>query len=192
MRRRELDHLAGADEQHLGLAQVLEQLRGEAHRGRRHADRVAPISVEVRTSLATANERWNICCSVRAERAGAVGLAHRLLQLAEDLRLAEHHRVEAAGDAERVARRRAALEHVGVLRAASALATPPMPASQSTAGVDARRVGADVDLGAVAGRDDRDLARPLEARCGRPQRRRQLLRARTRTGRADRAARSCG
>ncbi len=39
--RRELDHLARADEQHLGLAQVLEQLRGEAHRGRRHADRMA-------------------------------------------------------------------------------------------------------------------------------------------------------
>ena len=36
----ELDHLAGADEQHLGLAQVLEQLRGQPHRRRRHADRV--------------------------------------------------------------------------------------------------------------------------------------------------------
>ena len=40
VRRDQLDHLAGADEQHLGVAQVFEQLRGEANGGRRHADRV--------------------------------------------------------------------------------------------------------------------------------------------------------
>jgi hypothetical protein len=41
VRRGELDHLARADEQHLRLAQVLEQLRREADSRRRHADRVA-------------------------------------------------------------------------------------------------------------------------------------------------------
>jgi hypothetical protein len=64
----------------------------------------APISVDVRTSLATANERWNIWCSVVPSVPGGVGLAHRLLHLAEDLRLAQHHGVEAARDAERMAR----------------------------------------------------------------------------------------
>ena len=41
MGRGQLDHVAGADEQDLGVAQVLEQLRGESHGRGGHADRVA-------------------------------------------------------------------------------------------------------------------------------------------------------
>jgi hypothetical protein len=41
MGRGQLDHVAGTDEQDLGVAQVLEQLRGESHRRGGHADRVA-------------------------------------------------------------------------------------------------------------------------------------------------------
>jgi hypothetical protein len=64
----------------------------------------APISVEVRTSLATAKLRWNSWCSVVPSVPAVVGLAHGLLHLAEDLRLTQHHRVQPAGDAEGVAR----------------------------------------------------------------------------------------
>ena len=59
----------------------------------------------VRTSLATAKERWNSWCSVVPSVPAASARAHRVLHLAEDLRLAQHHRVEPAGDAERVAHR---------------------------------------------------------------------------------------
>ena len=45
-------------------AQVLEQLRGQPHRGGGHADRMGADLGEVRTSLATAKERWNSWCSV--------------------------------------------------------------------------------------------------------------------------------
>ena len=151
----------------------------------------APISVDVRTSLATANERWNIWCSVRAERAGAVGLAHRLLHLAEDLRLAEDHRVEPAGDAEGVARRRRAFEHVGVRAQAS-----PLHAAHVGQPVDRRRDARS------RGRRRRPrcgcrstrsrLPRPARGARGTPAASSPAARARTRTGRADRAARSCG
>ncbi len=93
-----------------------------------------PISVLLRTSLATANERWNIWCSVLPSVPARVGVAHRLLHLTEDLRLAEHHRIEPAGNPEGMSRRGAALEHIGMLAQASLLPTPPMPASHSTAG----------------------------------------------------------
>ena len=92
-----------------------------------------------------------------AERAGLVGLAHRLLHLAEDLRLAEHHRVEAAGDAERMARRRPSLQHVRVVTQGAGWRRRPMPASQSTVGATSEGSRADIDLGAVAGREDRHL-----------------------------------
>ena len=74
------------------------------------------------------------------DRAGRVPLVRRLVGLAdlgEDLRLAGHHRVEAAGDAEQVARRRLAavdVEHRleplgGVAREMAEAARPPPPAS---------------------------------------------------------------
>ena len=99
----------------------------------------APISVEVRTSLATANERWNSWCSVVPSVPAVVGLAHRLLHLAEDLRLAQHHRVEPAGDAEGVARRGAVLAARRRASAAAPALTPPRSASQSTRGLHQRR-----------------------------------------------------
>ena len=91
-----------------------------------------------------------------------VGLAHRLLHLAEDLRLAEHHRIEPAGDAERVprggaafaARRRASRSVLAAARRRR------RPASRWPGATSARGSAPHVELGAVAGRDDRDLARP--------------------------------
>jgi hypothetical protein len=49
-----------------------------------------------------------------AQRAGILRHARRLLHLAEDLRLAQHHRIQAAGDAEHVAHRVAAGQGVQV------------------------------------------------------------------------------
>ena len=65
----------------------------------------APISVERAHFLGDRERALEHLVQRGAERAGGVGLAHRLLHLAEDLRLAEHHRIEPAGDAERMPRR---------------------------------------------------------------------------------------
>jgi hypothetical protein len=65
----------------------------------------APISVEVRTSLATEKLRWNSWCSVVPSVPASSACAHGLLHLAQDLGLAQHHRIQPAGHAEGVARR---------------------------------------------------------------------------------------
>ena len=88
-----------------GLAQVFEQLRGQPHRGGGHADRVRADLGGGAHFLGDRERALEQLVQRACQRAGGFGLAHRLLHLAEDLRLAEHHRIEAAGDAERVARR---------------------------------------------------------------------------------------
>ncbi len=75
----------------------------------------APISVELRTCLATANERWNSWCKRGAQGASFFGRAHRVFQLAQDLRFAQHHAVEAAGHAEGVARGLVFPQHIGMV-----------------------------------------------------------------------------
>ena len=63
---------------------------------------LAPILVSVRTRLATENARLEQPVQHRSGRAGFLRDAVGVLQLAEDLRLAEHHRIEAGRDRERV------------------------------------------------------------------------------------------
>jgi hypothetical protein len=111
----QLDHLAGADEEHVQLAQVLEQLAGQPHGRGRHADRMRADLGGGAHLLGHREAALEQLVQRRAERAGFVGQAHRLLHLAEDLRLAEHHRIEAGGDAEGVPRRVAVVLDVGVL-----------------------------------------------------------------------------
>lgn len=53
MRRGEFDHLPCADEQHANLAEVFEQLSRQPHRRCHLLIECAPISVVLRTSLAT-------------------------------------------------------------------------------------------------------------------------------------------
>jgi hypothetical protein len=64
---------------------------------------LAPIAVVERTSLATAKELWNSLFSVVPSAPDLARDAHGLLHLPEDLRFAEHHRIEPAGDAKGVA-----------------------------------------------------------------------------------------
>ena len=120
---------------------------------------VAPIRVVLRTSLATAKERWN---SVQhaAERAGRLGGARRLLHLAEDLRLAEHHRIEPRGDAEGVAHRLLARQRVEVvLQLRGVHAVVVRQPLRQLGGRFVFLASRDIELGAVAGREDRGFAR---------------------------------
>ena len=120
-----------------------------------------PMSVCVRTSFATANVRWNSRFSTRPSEPAGFRRAHRLLHLAEDLRLAQHHRVEAAGDAERVRHRLA--------RAAACTCTgrarrSGRPWNRSSQRATRRGIAAaEIDLGAVAGRQDRRFLHPCAA-----------------------------
>ena len=112
-----------------------------------------PMSVCVRTSFATANVRWNRRLSTRPERPGRLRRAHRLLHLAQDLRLAQHHRVEPARDAERVRDRLVLRQRVEVRRAASPCGRRWKSSSQCATGCGLAAV--EIDLGPVAGRQDR-------------------------------------
>ena len=102
VRRRQLDHLAGADHQHAGLGDRREDALGELHRRGGHRDRRA-ADVGVRAHVLGDGEGpLEQPVEHQAQRARRFGVPHRLLHLAEDLRLAQHHRVEPARDAERM------------------------------------------------------------------------------------------
>ena len=112
--RRELAHLARADEQHRAVAQLAEDLPRELDRDVRDRDRVAADRGLGARALGGGDRPVAQRVQHRAQAArllrGLVGLLH----LPEDLRLAEHHRVEARRHAEGVAHRRLALEPVEV------------------------------------------------------------------------------
>ena len=59
----------------------------------------------MRTRLPTANDEWNRRLSTGPAVCALAGGRVRLLDLAENLRLADDQRVEAGGDAEQMARR---------------------------------------------------------------------------------------
>ena len=93
-----------------------------------------------------------------AQCARRVGGAHRVFHLAQDLRLAQDHRVQPAGDAKGVARSMGVLQHIGVGTKfvgldAAGVGQPGQCALQF------RLVTGAINLGAVAGGDDRSLGR---------------------------------
>ena len=175
MRCRELDHFARADEQHARFRERFEQLRGQSNGCRRHADGVAADLGRRPDFLGDCERPLEHLLQGGAERAGTVRLAHRLFQLTQDLRLAQHHRVETAGDPEGVTRRGGSLEHIGV--GTQGLAGDIADLGEPfDGGIDCRRIRPDIELGPVAGRDDGDFGNPLVARAERLQRDRELLR----------------
>lgn len=117
----------------------------------------------------------------------AVGQAHGLFHLPEDLRFAQHRKVESARDAERSMARRIAVVHdmgmlLKMLGADSALFGQPVQRRLQ----DRRRRhrSGQVQLGAVAGGDDRRFGiNALQAQVQAAQRRRQLLRRERQTPR---------
>jgi hypothetical protein len=116
-----------------------------------------PAPFAVRTCFATAKVCWKSRFSDDAQGAGALGGPHRLLDLPEDLRLADHHRVEAARDAEGMPHRRLVPVRVQV-----AFELQPVAAwrARSTMRAPALAVGAAVDLGAVAGGHQHRIGHP--------------------------------
>ena len=93
---------------------------------------LAPIAVSVRTRLATAKVDWNRRLSKAPERARLLRRAIGILELAEDLRLAEDHRVEPRGDGVRVAH--CLRTPMRYRQSASARSPPDSATSQSASG----------------------------------------------------------
>jgi hypothetical protein len=93
-----------------------------------------------------------------AQHPGFVGHADRRLHLAQDLRLAEHHRIEARCDAKGVARGGLVVHHITVLlqlgAADATVFRKPVEAGSDQV-MDQRARRGDVQLGAVASRDQR-------------------------------------
>jgi hypothetical protein len=63
---------------------------------------LAPMSVSERTGFGDRERALKKLVEQQAERAGLLRGAHGVLELAEDLRLAQHHGIEPARHAERV------------------------------------------------------------------------------------------
>ena len=115
-----------------------------------------PVSACAR--LPTRRACWNSTLSGRADRAGLLPAGQRIAGLAEDLRLADRHRVEPGGHLEQVGDRPVVVVDVEVRQ--QVLGGPARPLDQQPgqlldAAVEAVDVG--VDLEPVAGRDHRGL-----------------------------------
>ena len=119
---RELDHVAGADQQRHLVLEALEDLAREVDGDARHRDRTLGDAGLVPHAL---RRREGVRIEPRQDRAAGAardGDAVGVLHLTEDLRLADHHRVDRARDAEQVAHRGAVhqlVERVVELTAAS-------------------------------------------------------------------------
>ncbi|SOZ14370.1 hypothetical protein CBM2609_A170033 [Cupriavidus taiwanensis] len=177
----QFDHLARANKQHALGRDAFEDPLRQPHRGRGHRHRMRADLGLAAHFLGHREGPLEQLVQVRAERAGFAGGAHRVLELAQDLGLAQHHRIEPAGHAEGVphgfglrqrvqVRRQLRGRHVVMLR---------QPAQGVLEAIRARRqhVGGTVDFGAVAGGQDGGFgaAAPRQVGAQRAQRRLDLL-----------------
>ena len=160
VRRRELDHLARADQQQPLVRDRREDALGELHRRGGHRDRRA-ADVGLRAHVLGHGERaLEQPVQHEAQRPGGLRRAHRVLHLAQDLRLAQHHRIEAARDAERVRHRAILRQRVDVrMQRALRQVVEAREPVRDRLGL----VAVEVDLGAVAGRQDRRFLHPARA-----------------------------
>ena len=122
--RRQLGHLAGADDQHAPPVEAAEHLARELDRHRADRHRVA------RDRGLAPHAPRDAERALRSRRSGsapAVPVLHggvvRLLDLPQDLRLADDQRIQAGGDAEQVVHR------LGVARARRGARRAPAPAT---------------------------------------------------------------
>lgn len=151
------DGLAGTDQQRLAAVQVGEDLLGQAHGSEGHGHRVftdggigAHRLGGAEGGLEQAPEQWPDGAGLTRHGVGG-------LELAENLRLAQHHRVKPAGDAHHVPNRVLLAVHVGA--GAQFVDTQAMIVGQPLQHfIAAQLILLQVQLAAVAGREDRCLA----------------------------------
>ena len=111
MFRRQFAHLAGADDHHRVAIQRAENLARQFHRRIADRDGHLPDAGLRANAFGDAECARENLFEQTADRAFALGHGVSALELAEHLRLADHHRIKAGGDAKhmlnRIARLRA-------------------------------------------------------------------------------------
>ena len=116
---------------------------------------LAPMAVVLRTSLATENVQ------LRAERAVFFGDAHCILHLAENLRLADDHRIKSAGDTEGMTNCVRLIVGIEIWRQ---IGTVDLVIARQPVDDQFRRFGRTIDFGTVAGGENRHLLDRLTVR----------------------------
>ena len=157
----EFDHLAGADEQHRAVGQPFEELFTQAHAGGRHGHRLGADGRLCAHFLGYRERALKELVQVAAQHLRVLRDTHGGLHLAEDLRFAQHHRVQSAGHAEGVAHGTLVGQQVEVLGQVALGVDAPVaadPFGERRARL-VRRVGFTVDFGAVAGGENGGLGR---------------------------------
>ena len=157
----QLDHLAGADEQAGLLLDAGEDPLGQPHRGSGHRHRVGADLGAGAHLLGHRKGALEQLVQQQAEGAGLLGGLHRLFHLAEDLRFAQHHRIEPGRDAERVLCGFFARQRIQVGRQFAPLDVVEI-GQPLRDGIGAGRVA--IQFGAVAGRQDGDFGGVLALR----------------------------
>jgi hypothetical protein len=95
---RQLAHLASAHQQHGAPAEAVEDLLGQLHRRERHRDGVAGDLGLGTHALGDVEGLAEERMQLGAHRPTSLGQRECVLDLTEDLRLAEHHRIQAGRD----------------------------------------------------------------------------------------------
>ena len=103
MARDQFDGFAGADQQHRRIVEAARTIPRQPHRGRRHRHRIGADAGVGARALGGDEGLLEQAVELPAQRARAARRAPGLLHLAEDLRFAEHQRIQPGGDAEQVA-----------------------------------------------------------------------------------------
>ena len=155
VRGAQLDHFTGADEQHVLVGDAVENALRQAHRGSGHRHAVRADFRRAAHFLGDGKAALEQLVQIGAEATGGIGQAYCVLHLPEDLRLAQHHRVQARRDAEGVAHGVVLRQHVQMR--AQFIDIQAVVVGQEMGGrVEGigRRAGG-VQFGAVAGRQNR-------------------------------------
>ena len=190
--RRQRADLAGADHQHAAAVEAAENLARQRHRGKAHRDRPFAERGLRAHALADAERRVKEAGEHRADALARGRHLERVLDLAEDLRFADHQRVEAGGHTEQVPRGVLVGPHEDVRL--ERLGGQPVVAVEELDQLTAcarRVVAGDVDLRAVAGGQHHRLAGGVARRHAPPPPRRRRG-SRNRAARERRWARSGG
>ena len=160
MRGGQLDHFARAHKQHPGISQVFKQLACQAHGGGRHADAVGADLGSGAHFLGNRKAALEQLVERGAQRTRMLGCAHCVLHLSQNLRLAQHHRVQPAGNAESMAGDRAVFQRVR-MRAQHFAADTAAVRQPVQRVVHRGMVASAVNLGAVAGGNDGGFDTPV-------------------------------
>src|SRR2546426_4542998 len=109
-----LAHLTGPYDEHAPAGKVAEGIRGRGHGRVTNGDWASPQPGFVVSPLCRPDRTPEDDLEPRIERTGLASVHQRPFDLAEDLRFADHHRIEAAGHAEQVDHGVLAAQPIGI------------------------------------------------------------------------------